>query len=125
MTTRLPLRDSILIVFKLQLIAWHESDVVAFVGEHEVGKTLLACGLIPSDLDVTLRLTLLELLVVVGFEFDQWLENLSVLLRVTIAQEDWLLLDLLLDHFEVLHLCLGLLFPEFFKSVDLLRLDLS
>lgn len=82
---RLPLDLAFRVLhLELQLVAGHESDVV-LVRENEVGESFFVL-LVPADAHVLLRLALLELLVVVGLEPDQRLENLFVLLRVLVAQ---------------------------------------
>ena len=76
--------------FNLELIARNEPHVVTLVREHKVGVSLLVDGPLPSHFDISLGLALLELLVVVGFQLDQRLEDLLVLLWILIPGQNLL-----------------------------------
>ena len=125
MASALPPCYTVLVIFKLELISWHEPDIVAFIGEHEVCNSLVRQTALPAHTNISLRLRLLELPIVVGLELDERLEHFFVLLRVPVPQQNWLRARLLLLHFEVFDISSWALLPKFFKLADFLGLDLS
>jgi hypothetical protein len=104
-----------LLVEKLEFISRHKADVV-FIGEYEIGHFLLMNVEVEADLDASLGLGLLKALIIVCFEFDQRLEDILILLWVSIPKEYWRhrLLLLLLSCANITNLGLRLLFPELF-----------
>ena len=92
MASALPASDTILVEFEFELITWDESDIVTLIWEHEISNALVRQTTFPADTDVPLSLRLFELSIVIGFEFDERLEDLFVLLGVSVAEEDGLLL---------------------------------
>lgn len=70
-------------------------------------------------------LGLLEAFVIVCLELYEWLKDISILLGVFVSEENWVLhFFLLYFSFQIFNLGKGLLLPDFFKLIDLLRGDL-
>ena len=78
------------LILQFEFITRDQLDVV-FIREYKKGTLFVVDIVIPSDLDISLGLALLVLLVVVCLKLDQGLENLFVLLWVLVSEENWLL----------------------------------
>lgn len=71
--------------FEAQLVANSQPNLSAFEFRHgEVRYSLVVETDVPSDRDVVFRLRLLQPLVVVGFNLDEWTEDVLILVSVFI-----------------------------------------
>ena len=123
MTSALPNSLPVLLIFQLELITRHKSHVVTLVREHEICNPLPLQTPVPPYSDIVLSLALFELLVIISLKFDEWLKDLSVLLRVSVSEKDWLLCALNLYHLQILDVCSRSFLPHVLQSIDLLWLN--
>jgi hypothetical protein len=95
------------------------------LGQTEPRHALLIQPKVPPDRDIGLRLALLEALVVVSLDLDEGPEDVLVLVRVLVAQQNRLRLVVHAGLLEVFEGGVGVVAPEIFEAVDLGEGDLA
>lgn len=109
-----------------QLVTHGEPDFTTLqLRKAEPRNTLLVQTQIPTNSDICLSLTLLEPFVVVGFDFDERSEDVLVLIRVLVAQENRLRFVIDTGLLEVLESSIGIFSPKILQTVDLVKGDLA
>ena len=126
MSDALPRLVQLATVPEPQLVTDSEADFATLeLGEAEPRYALLVETDVPADSDIGLSLTFLEALVIVGLDLDKGAEDILVLVRILVAQNDRLRLVVDAGLLEVFKCGIGVLTPQVFKSVDLLEGDLA
>jgi hypothetical protein len=74
---------SIFLKLQLEFISRNQPHIILF-REQKDSQPFLIRAPVPLDLDVILSLLLLKLLIIVGFQLDQGLKDVLVLLRVLV-----------------------------------------
>ena len=126
MSDALPRLVQLATVPEPQLITDSEADFATLeLREAEPRYALLVETDVPAYSDVGLGLALLEALVIVGLDLDERAEDILVLVRILVAQDDRLRLVVDAGLLEVFKCGISVLTPQVFESVDLLEGDLT
>ena len=125
MTSALPSCLSFNFTFYLKFIAGHQPNIVLFDWKDEKGKTFFRQTPIPPHSHILLRLTLLERLIIISLKLYQRFKNLLVLVWVSIAEQNWLVLLLDLTDSELCKICGRLFFQHLLNTRNLFWFHLA
>ena len=126
MTIAFPWLMKLARVLEPKFVSHCQPDFAAFqLRETEPSHTLLVETQVPAHRDVSLRLRLLQPLVVVCLDFHEGPKDVLVLISVLVAQDNGLRFIIYSGLLQIFKRGVRVLAPQVLETVDLLERDLS